>query len=91
MSAAAADSASQGRRLIDAVMERIRPMAQWMDTNRPGTGEMFLTVFKRDYDLLVRWPQAAMRYQVWFDDDGNPHFGRFALRPDSSAPKQKSA
>lgn len=81
-------SAFQGHREIAAVIERIRPLAQWLDANRTKAGEVTLTLRRRDYALLMRWPQAASLHQVWFDPSGAPHWGRYTLRPDSTEPTQ---
>lgn len=67
-----ADRVSQGYRLIEDIMKRVRPLAEWTRQFKPE--QLHLTLTRNDYDILKRWPKAAHTHgvdvvngsEVWF-------------------------
>src|SRR4051812_20597545 len=57
-----ADRVSQGYRLIEDIMKRVRPLAEWTRQFKPG--QLHLTLSRNDYDVLKRWPVAAHAHEV---------------------------
>lgn len=66
-----ADRVSQGYRLIEDIMKRVRPLAEWTRQFKPE--QLHLTLTRNDYDILKRWPVAAHAHgvdaagqEIWF-------------------------
>ncbi len=67
-----ADRASQGYRLIEDIMKRVKPLAEWTRQFKPE--QQHLTLIRNDYDILKRWPKAAHAHgvdvvndrEIWF-------------------------
>lgn len=67
-----ADRVSQGYRLIEDIMKRVGPLADWTRQFKPD--QLHLTLTRNDYDVLKRWPKAAHAHgvdvvngrEVWF-------------------------
>lgn len=57
-----ADRVSQGYRLIEDIMKRVEPLADWTRQFKPG--QLHLTLTRNDYDILKRWPVAAHAHGV---------------------------
>jgi len=74
-------STFRGYHAITEVVERMKPLAEWLDTNRKDCG--VLTVRRRDLDLLRRWPKAADLFGIYTIGEKTWWRG-FELRPDNS-------
>ncbi len=67
-----ADRVSQGYRLIEDIMKRVGPLAEWTRKFKPQ--QCHLTLTRNDYDILKRWPVAAHAHgvdvvndrEIWF-------------------------
>jgi hypothetical protein len=57
-----ADRVSQGYRLIEDIMKRVGPLAEWTRKFKPN--QQHLTLTRNDYDILKRWPRAAHAHGV---------------------------
>lgn len=57
-----ADRVSQGYRLIETIMKRVGPLADWTRQFKPE--QQHLTLTRNDYDILKRWPVAAHAHDV---------------------------
>jgi len=67
---------------IKEVLDRMQPLAEWTRKFKPN--QRHLTLPRKDYDLIRRWPKAAHIHQievvgseVWFHEfeltyDGGP-------------------
>ncbi len=64
---------------IMEVVERMRPLADWMERFKPGQKE--LTLIRKDWDLIARWPKAASLFDIAVDEKGL-HWRGFQLKPD---------
>jgi hypothetical protein len=87
-----ADRVSQGYRLIDVIMKRVGPLADWTRQFKPE--QQHLTLSRNDYDILRRWPVAAHAHgvdtvggrELWFHGleltyDGGPRRYQKATQP----------
>jgi hypothetical protein len=90
-----ADRVSQGYRLIEEIMKRVRPLAEWTRQFKPG--QLTLTLTRNDYDAIKRWPKAAHAHgvdvvggrELWFRGleltyDGGPRRYEKKLQPTQS-------
>jgi hypothetical protein len=80
-----ADSLFRGYRSIEDVRKRLEPLVAFQKQHKPD--QPYITLAKKDYDLIVRWPRASHAHEievtqtgVWFRGlqltyDGGP--GRY--------------
>lgn len=52
-----ADSLFRGYRGIEEIKTRMTPLMEWTKQFKPQ--QMHLTLSRKDYDLIKRWPKAA--------------------------------
>lgn len=87
------DRVFQGYRLIEGILGRVKPLAEWSRQFKPE--QLHLTVSRNDHDILLRWPNAAKAHgfdvisgrEVWYRGleityDGGP---RRYLKPPGPA------
>lgn len=70
-------SSFRGYWSVMEVRERLASLAEWYEANRPGVDT--ITMRGKDFDLLVRWPNAAKVAGFTVEKDQPPRFGRFTL------------
>jgi hypothetical protein len=86
---AANTSTFRGYRAISDVVERMRPLADWLELNAPTCHVM--TLARRDLDLLQRWPEAAAVHQIHTNHDRVTYWRGFELRADKTASRYEKA
>jgi len=62
------DSLFRGYRSIEEVRKRAEPLADWIKRHKPD--QTYLTLQKKDYDLVVRWPKAAHAHEIEVTQSG---------------------
>lgn len=78
-----ASSPFRGSTAIDAVVARMRPLADWLSAFRPEC--KVITVPSRDLDVLRRYPQAADALHQIVTSNGVTYWRGFELRGDQQA------
>jgi hypothetical protein len=81
----AAESTFRGYWSIKEVTDNMDRLANWMVANKPECGVM--TLQRKDYDLLKRWPKAAQVLNVTFAESGEPCYRGFELHYDNKPPR----
>lgn len=71
----------RGYASIREVVERMGPMGVWMEKFKPECKH--LTLKRRDFDLLERWPKAAALFEIQKTPDGGLYWKSFRLYPDT--------
>lgn len=75
-----ASSGFRGTRALEEVIERMKPLADWLQAFRPDCRTM--TVSRRDLDIVQRYAQAAdVLYQI-VTNNGATYWRGFELRPE---------
>lgn len=77
-------STFRGYRAIAELIERMQPLAEWCLAHRPAC--KVLTLRRRDFDLVRRWPRAAEVLGI-FTVNGSTSWRGFELRPDNGQPR----
>ena len=77
-----ASTVFRGFATVKDVVQRMGTLADWLTTHRPDCHT--LTVRRRDFELLKRWPASAAQFQI-FTNDGVTYWRGFTLRPDHVA------
>lgn len=78
----------RGGRQIDDIVERMKPLAAWLQSFRPDCKVM--TVSRRDLETLCRYPEAAqMIYDITPSSDGALYWRGFELRAEPVPPNPK--
>lgn len=75
-------STFRGYHAIAEVIERMRPLADWLDQHQSVA--RVITLRRRDLDLLQRWPKAADLHGI-FTVGGVTWWRDIELRADRSA------
>lgn len=77
-------STFRGYHAINEVVERMKPLAEWLDAHRRAGS--VLTLRRRDLDLLRRWPKAADLFGI-YTTGAKTWWRGFELRADHSPPR----
>jgi hypothetical protein len=75
-----ADSPFRGYSSIAEIVTRLRPLAEFYLSHKPDT--LSLTLARRDFDLIRRWPQAAEMHGFAVAQDGGLTWHGFVLLGD---------
>lgn len=78
----------RGARSLESVIERIKPLADWLQSFRPQC--KVITVSRRDLETLRRYPETANSlHNVVTNAEGITYWRGFELRaePSTSNPK----
>lgn len=71
----------RGTRQIEAVIERMKPLALWLQTFRPDCRVM--TLSRRDFETLRSYPERALvLFEITPATDGKLYWRSFELRPE---------
>jgi hypothetical protein len=78
----------RGARSLESVIERMKPLADWLQSFRPECKVM--TISRRDLETLRRYPEAANAlYNIVTNPKGVTYWRDFELRAEPSTPNPK--
>jgi hypothetical protein len=84
----AQDSPFRGYRSIELVRQKIEKLVAWLRAHKPDTKR--ITLYRREYDLIARWPKAGRFLQFEYRD-GEIYYREFHLVADNSAARYRAA
>jgi hypothetical protein len=82
------DSPFRGYRGIEIIRNKVMQMALWL--RQYARNCRHITLYRREYDLIKRWPKAGAFWKFEYRD-GRIYFDEFELKPDSGVTRYKDA